>query len=55
MGKKAKLKKIRREKKGEVKGSDPNNFVGELGKQGYQFEHIQRSPDVPERKVEPQV
>lgn len=55
MGRKAKLKKIRREREEEVKGREPNNFVGELGKQGYQFENIQRSPEVPEQKVDPQV
>lgn len=59
MGKKAKLKKMRRELKattsGENSQSDPNNFIKQVEKTGYRLQNIQRSPEVPRDNVEPQL
>ena len=58
MGKKAKLKKMRRELKatsGENSQSDPNNFIKQVEKTGYRLRNIQRSPEVPRDNVEPQL
>lgn len=58
MGKKAKIKKIRKES---AKISETNNqyestqFVEQLTKLGYQLEQIERSPEVPTEKTEPQL
>ncbi len=58
MGKKAKLKKMRRELKatsGENSQPDPNNFIKQVEKTGYRLRNIQRSPEVPRDNVEPQL
>ncbi len=58
MGRKAKLKKLRRE----IKANPPTetsakstHFVDRLGKLGYQLDQIERSPEVPNQKIEPQL
>ena len=55
MGKRAKLKKMRKEQQQKPKAASSDNFIKELGKQGYNLSKIQRSPEVPEDKPEPQV
>ena len=58
MGKKAKLKKLRRELKVNPpteKSPPPTRFVEQLNKLGYQLEQIERSPDVPAENIEPQL
>jgi len=57
MGKKAKLKKIRKETGAGSKSnnSDPNNFIDDLVRRGYQFKQIKHSPDLPDHKIEPQI
>ncbi|MBE9166888.1 hypothetical protein IQ238_04840 [Pleurocapsales cyanobacterium LEGE 06147] len=58
MGKKAKIKKRRKESS---KTSESNNkyestqFVKQLTKLGYQLEQIERSPEVPAERTEPQL
>ncbi|MGK7877370.1 MAG: hypothetical protein AB4426_29955 [Xenococcaceae cyanobacterium] len=64
MGRKAKLKKIRREaiaqsgassQSQNQTDSDPNKFVQQLERQGYQLGQIERSPELPEQRRKPQV
>ena len=61
MGRKAKLKKIRQEKKQSLSESqripkaDSNQFIQELERQGYQLKRIERSPEIPEKRREPEV
>ncbi len=58
MGRKAKLKKIRQLKQPLPQSethSDPNEFVERLEKQGYQLGRIERCPEVPNQRVEPQM
>lgn len=61
MGRKAKLKKIRQEKKQSfpesqrIPKADPKQFIRELEKQGYQLKQIERSPEIPEERREPEV
>lgn len=58
MGKKAKLKKLRRELKtnpSNDRSSPPTQFVEQLHQLGYQFKQIERSPEVPTKKIEPQL
>ncbi|HEY9813763.1 MAG TPA: hypothetical protein V6D31_09535 [Candidatus Sericytochromatia bacterium] len=61
MGRKAKLKKIRKETVEPptsldlTQADDPTKFVQQLGKQGYNLQQIQRSPELPNQKVDPQV
>lgn len=58
MGKKAKLKKLRRELKANPSREKPSSstkFVEQLNKLGYQFEQIERSPEVPNKNIEPQL
>ncbi|MDJ0535053.1 MAG: hypothetical protein QNJ70_21645 [Xenococcaceae cyanobacterium MO_207.B15] len=58
MGKKAKLKKMRRELKTtsrENPPTDPNNFIKQIEKTGYRLQNIQRSPEVPRDDIEPQL
>ncbi len=62
MGRKAKLKKIRREASAQKSSSaaakttyEPTNFVKQLEIQGYQLDRIKRSPELPDRRVDPQV
>ena len=50
MGKKAKLKKQRQ--KIHPKKQD---FIQRVEKEGYRFENIERSPEIPKENVEPQV
>lgn len=57
MGKQAKLK---HKKKAAVTSSqpqksDPNQFIQDIEKCGYQLKQIQHSPVIPETKIEPQV
>ncbi|MBD1836618.1 hypothetical protein H6F78_00025 [Coleofasciculus sp. FACHB-64] len=58
MGRKAKLKKIRQLTQPSPQSetnSDPNEFVERLEKQGYQLERVERCPEVPNHRVEPQM
>ncbi len=61
MGRKAKLKKIRKEtvenptSSDLTQADDPTKFVQQLRKQGYNLQQIQRSPELPNQKVEPQI
>ncbi|MDJ0678555.1 MAG: hypothetical protein QNJ18_01670 [Xenococcaceae cyanobacterium MO_167.B52] len=58
MGKKAKLKKMRRELKAKSQEhTKPNtdNFIKQVEKTGYRLQNIQRSPEVPRDNVEPQL
>ncbi len=58
MGKKAKLKKMRRELKAtsqEHTKPDVNNYIKQVEKTGYRLQNIQRSPEVPRDNVEPQL
>ena len=58
MGKKAKLKKLRRELKATPNtktNSSPTQFVEELDRLGYQLDRIKRSPEVPNKQIEPQL
>ena len=58
MGKKAKLKKLRRELKTNPATEKPfqsTQFVEQFTKLGYQLEQIERSPDVPSKKIEPKL
>lgn len=63
MGRKAKLKKQRR-----AKQIDPNylapqpglqpkkqDFIRRVEKEGYRFEQIERSPEIPKENIEPQI
>ena len=63
MGRKAKLKKQRREQQ-----LDPNylppqtvsqpkkqDFIRRVEKEGYHFEQIERSPEIPQENIEPQI
>ena len=34
---------------------NPDRFIHQIEKQGYRFEQIDRSPDIPRDKPEPQV
>ncbi len=58
MGKKAKIKKIRK-KSSKISATnnkyEPTQFVKQLTKLGYQLEQIERSPEVPTEKTEPQL
>ena len=58
MGKKAKLKKLRRELKANSATETPftsTQFVEQFNKLGYQLGQIERSPDVPTEKIEPKL
>lgn len=58
MGKKAKLKKLRRELKANPetkKTSSSTQFVEELNQLGYQLKQIERSPEVPNNHIEPKL
>ncbi len=58
MGKKAKLKKMRREltaKSQEPTKPNTDNFIKQVEKTGYRLQNIQRSPEVPRDNVEPQL
>ena len=58
MGKKAKLKKMRRELKAtsqEHTKPDGNNYIKQVEKTGYRLQNIQRSPEVPRDNIEPQL
>ncbi len=58
MGKKAKLKKMRRELKAtsqEHTKTNTDNFIKQVEKTGYRLQNIQRSPEVPRDNVEPQL
>ena len=58
MGKKSRLKKIRKESlSNEIKNqpSDSTQFVRELQHLGYQLKQIQRSPELPQQNTEPKI
>ena len=61
MHKKQNLKKIRKEAVEHptlsdfTQADDPTKFVQQLRKQGYNLQQIQRSPELPNQKVDPQV
>jgi len=64
MGRKAKLKKVRREAppddalvpQPEIEiDRDPTKFVQQLEKQGYNLQQVERSPELPSRQQKPQL
>ena len=61
MGRKAKIKKARKQASKQKSAqhqpqNDNTKFVRQLEIQGYQLKHnIQRSPELPDNKVDPQV
>ena len=57
MGRKAKLKKERKSnpKKVENSGVNPDEFVKDLERQGYSLKKPKIAPEMPEKKIEPQV
>ncbi|MBP0020410.1 MAG: hypothetical protein J7647_23010 [Cyanobacteria bacterium SBLK] len=59
MGRQSKRKQIKRESASQPKPSEadinPNKFIRQIEKQGYRFDNIDRSPDIPTDKVDPQV
>ncbi len=58
MGRKAKLKKIRRELKAtpqESTESQSDNFIKKVEKTGYRMKNLQRSPEIPTDNIEPEL
>ena len=58
MGRKSKIKQARKQKAQQPTSEvaqDSNSFVEQLGKQGYQLNNIQRSPELPNKKIDPQI
>ena len=64
MGRKAKLKKAKRQGREEVSSTpksqseekmQPTQFVRQFENQGYGFKKIERSPDLPSNRSEPQI
>ncbi len=57
MGRKAKLKQERKTspQKGEISGNSPDQFVQHLERQGYSLKKPKMAPDMPEKKIDPQV
>ena len=58
MGRKAKLKKLRRKltvATSTKQSLSSTQFVDQLSKLGYQLEQIERSPEVPVEKIKPQL
>lgn len=58
MGRKAKLKKQRRQlqkNKSDDSRVNTQDFIGQMRKEGYRLEQIQRSPEVPKEDIEPQL
>ncbi|ELS04668.1 hypothetical protein Xen7305DRAFT_00044040 [Xenococcus sp. PCC 7305] len=56
MGKKAKLRKKRREQTANGSAVQPTNsddFIGQIEKTGYRKENVMRSPEVPRDEIEP--
>ncbi|VEP18422.1 conserved hypothetical protein [Hyella patelloides LEGE 07179] len=58
MGRKAKLKKQRRQaqqNKSDAQEVNSQDFIGQMRQEGYRLEAIQRSPEVPQENIEPQL
>ncbi len=57
MGRKAKLKKERKEQPKQRKNSSQNSdqFVQHLERQGYSLKKAKMAPNMPEQKIDPQV
>jgi hypothetical protein len=56
MGKKAKIRKQKHlNPETEFKQTDPNQFIQQIERQGYNFKKITQAPDLPENKIEPQI
>jgi hypothetical protein len=59
MGKKAKLKKLRSEpleiNSEQIEPSNRDLFVRQIEQHGYSLKRIQRAPEVPNKRNEPQV
>lgn len=58
MGKKAKIRKQRREKVNnspDLETTNPHNFIQQIEKVGYRQDKIQRSPEVPREDIEPMI
>lgn len=53
MGKKAKLKQIRKTQPSEPiqESSDPQQFVKNLAEQGYSLRKMEQAPEVPEKRI----
>ena len=58
MGRKAKLKKIRKQENYQKKTSSQpqkDNFINEIERQGYQFDRALDGPEIPREENEPQI
>ncbi|ACK73546.1 hypothetical protein PCC7424_5197 [Gloeothece citriformis PCC 7424] len=58
MGKQSKLKKIRKSQLTESQPQSqivPEQFVKNIEKQGYSLKKLERSPEIPGKRIEPQV
>ena len=57
MGRKAKLKKERKSAPQKIKHSEANSdqFVQHLERQGYSLQKPKMAPEMPEKKIDPQV
>lgn len=61
MGRKAKIKQLRRESSSQHSSSqsqaetDPTKFVEHLEQQGYQLKKSDRCPDIPEKQNKPRL
>jgi hypothetical protein len=55
MGKQVKKKQIRDQDTLKNSTEASNDFIHEIEQQGYQLQNIQRSPDLPSNKAEPQL
>jgi DNA-binding winged helix-turn-helix (wHTH) protein len=60
MGKQSKIKKIRKQQSTPsqtptTENSDRDRFIQNIEKQGYSFKQSQHAPEVPTKKVDPQL
>ncbi len=57
MGRKSKLKKLKKQANLEPpkKDLDKQEFVKEMQHKGYAFKELKRSPEVPTKRIEPEV
>ncbi len=57
MGRKAKLKKVKKSSS-DLSSSEklnPNEFVKNIERQGYPLKRLERAPDVPQKRIDPQI
>lgn len=59
MGRKAKLKKERKQENESIDSSskpeNSHNFVKKMARLGYGLNNVERPPEIPENKIEPQL